>query len=186
MSRSTVRAALYSYLVAGCTPGTGSVAGVSKVFRAMPWLIDGATWTPKADLGSGSVVFLHFPDKREERLADPAASVSTSVVGVKQIDYQVAVCVLYQYLIPSGQQATAMAGDEWVLDLDSMLEQLEALIRADPTAGTGPGGDNSGTVFEMAQSPGDLSLPQDLPRRLPGKMVSFQALHLTATEMIRA
>lgn len=182
MSRSTVRQALYDYLAAGCTPGLGIVKGVAKVYRAMPWLIDGATWTPSAELGSGSVVFLHFPDKREQRVADPASSVSTSVVGVKQIDYQVAVCVLYQYLIPSGTQAVQYDGDEWVGPLDSMLEQIEALIRADPTAGTGPGG----VVFEMAQAPGDLTLPQDLPRRLPGKVLSFQALHFTATEMIRA
>lgn len=182
MSRSTVRQALYAYLAAGCAPGTGSVTGVTKVYRAMPWFIDGATWTPNINLGSGAVLFLHFPDKREERVGTPAASVSTTVVGVKQVDYQVAVCVLYQYLIPSGSQATALSGDEWVGPLDTTLTQLESLIRADPTAGTGP----QGAVFEMAQSPGDLALPQELPRRPPGKILSFQALHLTATEMINA
>lgn len=182
MSRSTVRAALYDYLVTGCSPGAGSVTGVSKVFRAMPWFIDGATWTPSVDIGSGAVVFLHFPDKGEQREADPAASVSTQVVGWKRVDYQVAVCVLYQYLIPSGQQGTPLAGDEWVLPLDTTLQELESWIRADPTAGTGP----QGAVFEMAQSVGDMSLPQDLPRRPPGKVISFQALHFTATEMIQA
>lgn len=186
MSRTTVRQALYAYLAAGCAPGTGSVTGVSKVYRAMPWFIDGATWTPNVDLGAGSVLFLHFPDKREERVADPAASVSSTVVGVKQVDYQVAVCVLYQYLVPSGSQTPALNGDEWVTNLDTTLTQLESLIRADPTAGTGPSGNGTGTVFEMAQAPGDLTLPQDLPRRLPGKILSFQALHLTATEMINA
>lgn len=182
MSRSTVRAALYDYLVTGCAAGTGSVTGVTKVYKAMPYFIDGATWTPSRELGSGSVVFLHFPDKREERAADPAASVSSSVVGVKQVDYQVAVCVLYQYLVKSGSQATELNGDEWVDELDATLESLEAWIRADPTAGTGP----QGAVFEMAQAPGDLALPQDLPRRMQGKWISFQALHFTATEMINA
>ena len=186
MSRSTVRQALYDYLTTGCQPGSGGVSGVSKVFRAMPWFIDGATWTPKVDIGAGAVVFLHFSDKAEVREADPAASVSSVVVGWKRVDYQVAVGVFYQYLIPSGQQATPLAGDEWVADLDATLEQLKAWIRADPTAGTGPTGDQSGVVFEMAQSPGDLTLPQDLPRWAPGKVFSFQALHMTVTEMIQA
>lgn len=182
MSRTQVRQALYAYLVQGCSPGEGSVTGVSKVFRAMPWLIDGRTWTPSADLGAGTVLFPHFTDKSETRESTPAASVSSEVVGWKRVDYQVAVGVFYQYVIPSGTQSTQYDGDEWVLQLDKTLEELEAWIRADPTAGTGPGG----VVFEMAQSPGDLSLPQDLPLKLPGKMISFQALHFTATEVIQA
>ncbi|HEY8976308.1 MAG TPA: hypothetical protein VIN75_18985 [Burkholderiaceae bacterium] len=181
MSRATVRAALYAYLQAGCAGG-GSVPGVTKVYRAQPWLIDGKTWNLSSDLGSGAVVFLHFMDKGETRQADPAASVSTEVVGWKQVDYQVALVVLYQYLIPSNTQSVQYTGEEWVDALDATLGGLEDLLRADPTAGTGPGG----AVFEMAQSPGDLTLPQDLPRLVNGKVMSWQALHFTATEMIQA
>jgi len=186
VSRSAVRQALYAYLQAGCSRGQGSVTGVDKVYRAFPWLIDGKTWAPSAALGSGTVVFLHFMDKGETRAADPAASVSSEVVGWKLVDYQVAVGVYYQYVIPSNTQSVQYDGDEWVLQLDKTLEELEAWIRADPTAGTGPNGDGTGAVFEMAQSPGDLTLPQDLPLRMPGKMISFQALHFTATEVIQA
>lgn len=182
MSRKSVRAALYAYLQAGCTPGVGSVPGVTKVYRAQPWLIDGKTWNLSSELGSGAVLFLHFIDKSETRIADPAASVATPVVGWKQVDYQVAVVVLYQYLIKSNTQTVQYTGEEWVDDLDDTLSGLEDLIRADPTAGTGPGG----AVFEMAQPPGDLSLPQDLPRLAPGKVLSWQALHFTATEVIQA
>ncbi|HWU23646.1 MAG TPA: hypothetical protein VN088_19060 [Nocardioides sp.] len=186
MSRATMRAALVEYLRGGCLGPGASVPGVTKVYSAQPVFIDGSVFKLYQNLGSGSVLFLHFPDKGESRAADPAASVSTEVVGWKQVDYQVAVVVLYQYLIKTGSQAADLDGDEWVEPLDATLDGLEALLRADPTAGTGPDGDGSGDVFEMAQSPGDLTLPQDLPRRGPGGIQSWQAIHLTATEMIRA
>ena len=180
MSRATVRKALTDYLTTG-TQG-GPVPGVTRVFKAQPWLIDGKTWNLAENLGSGAVLFVHFPDKDERREADPAASVSSTVVGVKRVDYQVAVIVLYQYLIPPAAQAQQYAGDEWVDALDATLDGLESWIRADPTAGTGP----QGVVFEMGQAPGDLSLPQDLPRLVGGKVLSWQALHFTATEVINA
>jgi hypothetical protein len=185
VSRKTVRAALFAYLQAG-SAGGGTVPGVTKVFREMPPLVDGRNWNLSNELGSGSVLFPHFVDKGETREADPAASASTQVVGWKRVDYQVAIVVLYQYLIPSNTQATQYSGDEWVLQLDDTLDGLEAWIRADPTAGTGPNGDQSGVIFEMAQAPGDLTLPQDLPRLANGKVLSWQALHFTVTELIQA
>jgi hypothetical protein len=180
VSRAGVRAALYTYLK------NGNVTGVTQVYRAQPWFIDGGTWKLSSELGSGAVLFLHFMDKAETREADPASSVSTQVVGWKRVDYQVALVVLYQYLIPSASQGVAYAGDEWVAPLDATLASLEALIRADPTAGTGPNGDQSGVIFRMAQEPGDLTLPQDLPRLANGKVLSWQALHFTVTELIQA
>jgi len=182
VSRAAVRNALYDYLTAGCTGAPGTVPGVARVYRAQPWFIGGSSWSLSVEGGSGAVAFIHFPDKNEQRVADPAESVSTQVVGWKQVDYQVAVVVLYQYLIPSATQAQQLTGDEWVDPLDATLDGLESWIRADPTAGTGP----QGVVFEMAQSPGDLALPQDLPRIVNGKVLSWQALHFTATEMIEA
>lgn len=183
MSRATVRAALYNFFTAGCDPHTGSVPGVNRVYRAQPWYIDGKVFNLSNELGSGAVCFLHFPDKNETRISDPAKGVTPGVVGVKQVDYDVALVILYQYLIPTATQtADAVPEDAWVLPLDATLVGLEDLVHSDPTAGTGP----QGVVFSMAQDPGDTRLPQELPRLLPGKVLSWQALQFNVTEMIFA
>lgn len=187
MSVAGVRAALSAYFTAGCDPATGSVPGVLRVYKAMPWFVDGSTWELNTNLGSGAVVFLHLSHRGETRLADPSEGVTPTVVGVKQVDYDAFLVVLYQFLIPSAAQTPAVPEDSWVDPLDATVQGLKDLIHKDPTAGTGPvvdGGDGTLRVFEMGQDDGDLSDDEPIPRRTSGKIWTWPVLKFTVREVI--
>lgn len=189
MSVASVRAALGAYFTAGCDPVTGSVPGVLRVYKAMPWYVDGSTWELNTNLGSGAVIFLHLSHRGETRLADPSEGVTPTVVGVKQVDYDAMLVVLYQFLIPSASQSPAVSEDSWVDPLDLTIQGLKDLIHKDPTAGTGPvedGGDGTRRIFEMGQDDGDLSDDEPIPRRTPGKIWTWPVLKFTVREVITA
>ncbi len=177
MSTSAVRAALHSFFSIACQ--TNKVPGVNAVYRAQPWYIDGSTWDLGAGSGSGAVAFLHLVSDRETRLSMPA------VAGEKQVDYDVALVVLYQFLIPSSSQISdALPEDAWVGPLDDTIDGFKDLIRSDPTAGTGP--NPTGVIFQMGQDPGDLRITRELPRRSSGKVLSWNVLEFNVTEVITA
>lgn len=174
MSSAEVRAAITTFVATGCAAG-GSVPGVTKVYRAMPWYIDGATWNLSNELGSGAVLFVDLPeDGGDTRLSVPA------VQGEKSVDYLVALVVLYQYLIPSASQSPAVPEDAWVGPLDDTLDGLKALLRTDPNLG------NPEVIFQAAQSRGDLAVHRVAPRRAPGKVLSWNVLTFHAMEVITA
>jgi hypothetical protein len=186
MSIADVRAALKAYFVAGCAPGTGSVPGVSTFYGAIPWFVAGSQWELSTDFGSGAIAFLHLEDLGETRIADPSEGVTPGVVGMKLVEYQVDLVVLYQFLIPSASQADAAPPDSWIDPLDATMQALKDLIHADPTAGTGPNGTNTRVIFEMGQQPGDLKVPPQLPMRTPAKIWTWPVLQFSATEAIFA
>jgi hypothetical protein len=175
-----VRAAIASYLNAGVQ--ASAIPGLNRCYRAMPVFIDPTKWWElPPDLGSGSIAFLHLARTAEKRIADPY------ITGQKLVDYTVALMVISRYEIPSGTQATAFEGDEWVDGLDDTLEGIKAYIRADPRLGTGPGG-GGGVIFEAGQKPGDLSVTSDIPVRDEdaGEVLSFDVIDFHASENITA
>ena len=182
MSIADVRAALKAFFVAGCAQSAGSVPGVSAVYGAIPWFVAGSQWQLSDEFGSGAIVFLHIEDRGEKRLSDPAEGFTPDVVGCKQVDYQVDLVVLYQYMIPSASQADAVPEDAWIGPLDATMQALKDLIHSDPTAGTGP----QGVIFEMAQDDGDLKGSAPLPLRTPAKIWTWPVLQFSVTEVIFA
>lgn len=153
---------------------TGAVSGVTRVYKAMPWFVDGSTWQLSSSLGSGAVVFAELPeDNGEVRIADPVLE------GQKEVEHFAALVVLYQFLIPSAAQDT-VSEDSWVDPLDATLDSLKAWIRTDPNLG------NPDVIFQAAQQRGDLSIKRDPPRRTSGKVWSWNALRFRVTEIITA
>lgn len=176
MSAGTIRRAIQAYL-------TGlNVTGVAKVYREQPWdPITDDGWPLAAGTTYGSVVIVHIEQQDETRATLPAAYPGRTAVGQKSVDYSIALIVLYQFLIPD-DLASGVDTDVWVDGLDQILDDLRAGIEADPTLGCG----SAGPVFEAGQGPNDLSIARDLPRRLPDKVLSWQLIRLTVTEIITA
>lgn len=176
MSAGAVRKAIQGYLLGLEVPG------VSKVYRAQPWdPIEEQGWEFADGRDSDAVVVVHLEEQRESRAALPAKYPGRTEVGYKAVDHTVGLIVLYQYLIPDSLPVTEDT-DVWVDDLDAILDALRAGIEADPTLGTGAGG----VIFQAGQDPDDLLISRDLPKRLPDKVLSWQVIRFTATEIINA
>lgn len=172
MSTATVRAAIASFVT------NAGVTGVHKVFSAPPYWADGSDWDLALGLGSGSVVALHLPDEAERRATLPA------IGGQKRVDYTAGLMIFYQYLLPSGS-LTATNADAWAGPLDTITDGLKAAIRAAPTL-------NDGTViFQAGQGrihdgQPDLTVKRGIPRRAPGKVLSWVVLEFNVTEIVTA
>lgn len=168
MSIATVRAAVTTYLQGA------SIAGLNRVYAAYPWFIDGETFNLASNLGNGAVAYVHLTDSEETRWTVPA------VLGEKGVHYEVAVIVAYQYLIPSADVDVTLSEDDWVNPLDVILQGIKDRIHADPQLGAPE------TVFLAAQTPRSLRVHSDMPRRLPGKILSWHAVEFQLTEVITA
>jgi hypothetical protein len=144
------------------------------VYAAFPWFIDGATFDLAANLGNGAVAYVHLADTEESRLTVPA------VQGEKIVHYEVAVIVAYQFLIPSTDVDVTISEDEWVDPLDVILQGIKDRIHADPQLGA------PGVVFLAAQTPRSMRVHSEMPRRLPGKILSWHAVEFQLTEIITA
>lgn len=176
MSAQTIRLAIQSYLA-----GLG-ITGISKVYRAQPWdPIADEGWLFADGLDYDAVVIVHIERQQESRASLPARTVGRTEVGNKAVDYSIGLIVLYQYLIPDELPITADT-DVWVDSLDAILDALRDGIQADPTLGCA----DHGPVFQAGQEANDLTIDRDLPRRLPDKVLSWQLLRLTVTEIINA
>lgn len=170
MSAATVRAALFDYF------NSASIPGLHKMYRAAPWWIDGGNWSFETDGGSGSVAFLQLAEKKESRITVPAV-----IGGQKSVSYTVVLYVLYQWLQNSAA-TEPVPEDAWVGPLDTTLDALDALIRADANGG------NPQVIFEIGQDPNDLMIQRDLPFTVAGSgaICSWNALHVHVTEIITA
>lgn len=168
MSAAAVRRAIQDYLVAA------NIDGVETVYRAQPWdPIADDGWSLATDLGHGAVVIVHLEQEQESRITVPA------IGGNKAVDHTVGLIVLYQYLIPD-TLPPGVDSDVWVDPLDAILDGIRAAIQASPTLNA------PAVIFEAGQAAGDLSIQRDLPRRLADKVLSWQLIRLTVTEIITA
>lgn len=196
MSMATVRGAIAAYLNTGVGSATedAAIPTLNHVYRGMPTFLDPAKWWElPAELGAGTIGYLHLAKVDDERVALPAVS------GVVFVEYDVAIVLIYRYEIPSGTQATMYEGDEWVDGYDAMIEGVKALIRIDPnlgtaqtTVGTGAPGviydQFPGAIWQAGQAKPGLAMTADLPFRDEdgGEVLSFQILECHVTECITA
>lgn len=167
MSASLVRAAVADYLRP--TPG------ITKMFRDEPWIVTSEAWLTPDGL-PGTVAYVHIDRDSETRIA--LTGINPDGLG-KVISYELSIVVLYQYAIPDQPDDK----DSWVDGLDTLIDDLKARIRADPTLGTGPGG----VVWQAGEGAfgggPDLEVQRDLPKLHHGKVLSWNALTLKLTEM---
>lgn len=177
MSQGQVRQAIAAYLNGGIP---ASLPGFNHCYLGQPSFIDPTKWWQvPAELGAGTLGWLHLALVDEDRIADPA------VAGQKLVEYTVALPLIYRYPIPSASQSPQLQGDEWVLGWDATVEALKAFLRADPNLGTG----SQGVIWQAAQSKGDLSITAgDMPVRdeNAGEILNFGVLEFHVTEVITA
>lgn len=147
---NTFRAALVTYF--------STLTGLEHVYQDMPLQILGNQWPLPAGQNWKAVAWVHIQHQTESRIT-LGGQVGTMPTGQKQIDRQVQLAVLFQWRVPP-QQSTRLLGDEWVKPIDDLLSQIKALIRNDPTLGTGPAGE----VFQAGQDQGDIRITRDTPR----------------------
>lgn len=188
MSQGAVRKAIAAYLNGGIP---ASLPGFNHCYRAQPTFLDPTKWwVLPADLGVGTLGYLHLAMVDEDRIAYPA------IEGQKLVEYTVALLLISRYPIPTGSQAVALQGDEWVDGWDDTVGSIKAYLRADPHLGTGPvfppsgpAGDGSEVIWQAAQSRGDLRMTSgDMPVRdeNAGEIFNFAVLEFRATENITA
>ena len=168
MSATTVRAQMQAFLAGG------NITGLQRVYLSEPWFVDGGQWDLAANSGWGAIGYVWISDDSEERISLGA------VAGQKRVTYQTSIVLMFQYLIPSAPTAE----DAWQAPLDEIIDGVKARLRSDPKAGTGTGLD--GVIFEQSQAPGDLHVVRDMPTRTAGKVVCWQRIDTTITEIITA
>lgn len=178
MSAATVRQQLVDFLSAP------PITGVQKWYRDEPTFAAGETWDLRANNGWGAVGWTHITDESEERLTLGAQTPTAAAAGQKKITYRVGIVVQFQWLVPSG--TTQDSADAYIDPLDGLIEAIKARLRSDPKAGTGPG--LAGVIFEQSQDPGDLHVARDLPKLAKGggKVIAWQLIETTVTEIITA
>jgi len=170
VSAATVRAALKDYFA------DASIDGLNKVFGAPPYWADGSEWNLADNLGSGAIAAVHLASESETRVTLPATT------GSKNVVYQVGLMVFYQYLLPSAT-LTPIEEDAWCGPLDDILDGVKARLRADPNCGMPSviwqaGLDKSGNP--------NITIQRDLPRRLAGKVLSWNVVEFTVDEIVTA
>lgn len=169
---TTIRAAITNYLRGQ------NIAGLNKVYQAMPAYIDPSVWNLSAQGGYGAIAYIHLTESHETRIAVPR------VTGQKLVPYLVAIVVEFKYAVPA-TTTVELNGDEWVTGLDGILEGLKAAIRADPHLGTG---DLGADVWEAGESKQDLILRSQLPTRDEdnGEILVWNVLECQVSENITA
>lgn len=167
MSSATVRAAITGFFQAANIPG------LNKVFTAPPYWADGSEWDLSSSLGSGAVGAVHLAEDTESRITFPALS------GNKQVEYTVGFMIFYQWLVPSNS-FTAAGEDAWAAPLDTIIDGVKTLLRSDPNCGM------PAVIWQSGQEPHGIAIRRDLPRKLEGKVVSWNVVQFHVTEIITA
>ena len=167
MSATQIRAQVATFFQ------SANIPGLNKVYAAPPWWADGASWQLNAQDGAGAIGALHIVDQSESRLTVPYQT------GSKRVDYLLGLMVFYQYLQP--QTLIPQTEDAWNAALDVILDGVAALLRSDPQCGI-PGGE----VWQSAEDPHDVNTRRDIPRNLPGKVLSWNVVEFHVTEIIQA
>jgi hypothetical protein len=143
ISRAEVRSALATFF------SPPAVAGLNKVYRAEPKVIQGQDFFAGAatGVGTGAVGVVHIEKESESRRALGGAT-----SGKKRIDYEVAMILRFRSDLTSGTAAM----DAY----DTMVENFKVKLRSDRTIG-------SGVVFSAGeageQGGPDIEIISDLP-----------------------
>lgn len=167
MGMSTVRAAVTAYLSGLDIPGVG------HVFAEMPYYVADQTAFDQANPGliGQSALFVHLWQTNESRISLPA------VTGQKQVGYIVVIGILYRYQVPAN---LAVLQDDWINQLDTLIDTIKAGIRADPNLGAPT------VVFQAGQDTNDLSSEIDFPVLDGGYVRLIGRIDMHLTEIIVA
>lgn len=173
MSRADVRQALLEWF------SPPAIGGLSTVFQAMPWWASGTTWEFDVVNGWASIGYIHLAEDAEQRIA-----LGGEFGGMKLINYQVGLVLLFKYLVPDPLPIDSDPS-EWVVYLDTLIEETKERIRADRTFGTGGviiwqagGGDGTNTP--------DIVVQSDIPTLDNGIIQCWQAITFSIQEVITA
>jgi hypothetical protein len=161
-----VRAAIAAYFESAQIPG------LNAVHPAPPYWADGSEWDLKAQLGSGAIAAVHLAEEQESRITVPV------LTGQKMVEYRVGLMLFYQWLKP----ATLVPQDEsaWSGPLDVIIDGVKDRLRADPNCGV------PGVVWQSAEDKGDVKIQRDIPRQLPGKVLSWNVVEFMVDEIVTA
>lgn len=168
MGAKAVRQAVTDYI--------GQTSGIARMYREEPTLITGDAWQDPNTKLPGTVAYTHITRDTEQRYA--LTGDNPTGLG-KAIVYEVAIVVLYQYLIPSNPASK----DEWVDGLDELIDNIKARIRADRTLGTG-----GNPVWQAGEGDPfgggtDITVQRDMPKMLKGKVLCWTSVEFHAVEM---
>lgn len=167
MGSADVRAAVATFIEGAAIPG------LNRVHSAFPYWADGSEWDLAANLGSGAIAGVHLAADKESRIALPYPT------GQVMVDYTVALGIWYQFLLPSNT-LTPVDVAAWADPLDVIIDGVKDLIRSDPNCGM------PAVVWQSGQDKDDLRIARDVPRRLPGKVLSWNVLEWSVHEIIEA
>lgn len=173
MSSASVRAAVASFFQATVAPGPNQIPGLNKVHSAPPYWADGSEWNLANELGSGTVAGVHLVEDSESRITIPV------LTGQKMVTYKIGLMLFYQFLLPSNT-LTPIDEAAWADPLDATIDGIKARLRSDPNCGL------PSVVWQAAQDPGDVKIVRDIPRRLPGKVVSWNVIEFMVDEVVTA
>ncbi|WP_284984295.1 hypothetical protein [Arthrobacter sp. efr-133-TYG-118] len=165
MSTTTVIAQIQSFLAP--TPG------LTVLFKDVPWQMTGENW--QTNSMPGTAAFLHIEHITESRIAQGGEH-----GGWKQRDYQVALVVLYQYLIPSD----VASKDVWVDGRNALIDAITTRIESDRAFGSVGGF----PVWEAGNQDNGIEVNLDFPvwDKGGGKVRNWFRVEFKVTEMVPA
>jgi len=166
VSTATVRSAIATFFEGA------SITGLHKVHAAPPYWADGSEWD-LAGGQSGAIAAVHLVADRESRITVPV------LTGQKMVRYHVGLMVFYQWLLPSNT-TTPVDEAAWADPLDVIIDGIKDRLRSDPNCGV------PATIWQAAQDPDDVTIQRDLPRRLPGKILSWNVVEFSVYEVVTA
>lgn len=173
MASADVRAAVYAYFA------PPAVDILNTLYKAEPIYAPGTAWQLDSGVGFGAMGYLHISDESEARAAFGGAT-----GGIKSITYNVALVLLYRYVITSNN--TDDGPDSWTDGLDTLIDNVKARLRADRTLGTG----DSGVVWQAGEgnntSEPDIKVTRDLPKLTPNKVEAWQVVEFVVIENIES
>lgn len=167
MSTAAVRAAVAGFFQ------TANIPGLNKVHTAPPYWADGSEWQLSTQHGSGAVGAVHLVEDSESRITIPV------LTAQKEVVYRVGLMIFYQFLLPSNT-LTPVDEAAWADPLDVIIDGVKDRLRSDPNCGV------PAVVWQAAQSPNDVVVKRDLPRRMAGKVLSWNVVEFLVTEIITA
>ena len=173
MASADVRAAVYDYFA------PPAVAILNTLYKAEPIFASGNDWQLDSGVGFGAMGDLHSSDESEARIAFGGAT-----SGIKSITYNVAIVLLYRYVITNN--ISDNGPDEWTDGLDALIDGVKARLRADRNLGTG----ESGVVWQAGEgnntSEPDIKVTRDLPKLTPNKVEAWQVVEFVVIENIES
>jgi hypothetical protein len=165
MSSAQVRSAVTGFFK------TAAIPGLNAVHPAPPYWADGSEWDLANSLGSGAIAAVHLVEDDESRITVPV------LTGQKIVNYTIGLLIFYQWLIPSAS-LTPVDESSWVGPLDVIIDGVKTRLRSDPNCGM------PSVVWQSAQDVNDVKIKRDLPRMLPGKVVSWNVVEFRVAEII--